>query len=136
MYVMVLFLPSDFAFYAFTYMCSVQHLISFFLCSFQMHVTLGVNSTEGSGYVETTPSSNETTSQPLALDCEMSYTTIGLELTRVTVVDMEMRVVYESLVKPNRPIVDYNTRWVWSCNNLRGTVCVCSLKCVIHVGDM
>ena len=46
-----------------------------------------------------------------ALDCEMCYTTKGLELTRITIVDVNSKEVYESLVKPDTQILDYNTRW-------------------------
>ncbi|XP_072386414.1 putative exonuclease GOR isoform X2 [Diabrotica undecimpunctata] len=46
-----------------------------------------------------------------AIDCEMCYTINGLELTKVTVVGMDGRLVYDSFVKPESVIIDYNTRF-------------------------
>ena len=46
------------------------------------------------------------------MDCEMCYTTLGLQLTRVTVINMDLKSVFESIVKPSHTIVDYNTRYV------------------------
>jgi len=39
------------------------------------------------------------------------YTTAGCELARVTVINSDFKTVYESLVRPEHKIVDYNTRF-------------------------
>ncbi|CAL1300085.1 unnamed protein product [Larinioides sclopetarius] len=46
-----------------------------------------------------------------ALDCEMCYTTAGVELTRVSVIDPDLKTVYETFVKPHHKVLDYNTRF-------------------------
>ncbi|XP_012220139.1 RNA exonuclease 5 [Linepithema humile] len=54
-----------------------------------------------------------TSSSPMfSLDCEMCLTTSGnLELTRISIVDESMNIVYDSLVKPENPITNYLTRY-------------------------
>lgn len=45
------------------------------------------------------------------IDGEMLFTTNGLQLCKITVVGIDGRLVYETIVKPEDPIVDYNTRF-------------------------
>ncbi|XP_049873865.1 exonuclease GOR isoform X3 [Pectinophora gossypiella] len=46
-----------------------------------------------------------------AIDAEMCYTTAGMELASIAVVAADGRTVYKTLVKPNSPVVDHNTRF-------------------------
>jgi len=47
-----------------------------------------------------------------AIDCEMCLTEDGKDLTRVCIIDFYTGiVVYDQLVKPAKPILDYLTRW-------------------------
>ena len=70
------------------------------------------------GYVQTQPLSHgegedrdTAESRTFGLDCEMCITGEGSELTRVTLVNSERKILMDQLVKPENRIVDYATRW-------------------------
>jgi len=46
-----------------------------------------------------------------ALDCEMVYTTFGVELGRATLVDERGRVALDALVRPRHTLLDCNSRF-------------------------
>ncbi|KAM8941458.1 putative exonuclease GOR [Lycaon pictus] len=64
------------------------------------------------GFVKTFVKSPPPDGNPgvFAVNCEVCYTAKGLELTQVTVVDPSLQVVYDTFVKPDDEVIDYNTR--------------------------
>nr|XP_046241388.1 uncharacterized protein zgc:152968 isoform X2 [Scatophagus argus]XP_046241389.1 uncharacterized protein zgc:152968 isoform X2 [Scatophagus argus] len=77
---------------------------------FKLHVH---NSLSLDGFVLTVPRHPSDTSCPgvYSLDCEMCYTVQGLELSRVTLVNSSLQVIYDTFVKPDNEVIDYNTRF-------------------------
>ncbi|KMQ90660.1 exonuclease gor [Lasius niger] len=66
------------------------------------------------GYVRTlpyNPQMHNDNYSAYALDCEMCYTQYGLELTKVTLVNLCGKIIYNKFVKPQTKIIDYNTRF-------------------------
>ncbi|KAM8760993.1 uncharacterized protein AB9X84_008854 isoform 2-T2 [Acanthopagrus schlegelii] len=77
---------------------------------FQLHVH---DSLSLDGFVSTVPRPISDTGCPgvYSLDCEMCYTIHGLELSRVTLINASVQVVYDTFVRPDNEIIDYNTRF-------------------------
>ncbi len=44
------------------------------------------------------------------LSSSQCYTVHGLELSRVTLVNSSLQVVYDTFVRPDNEVIDYNTR--------------------------
>lgn len=64
------------------------------------------------GFVRSLPAAENTTPLEMAaVDCEMCHTKLGLELTRVSMVDSEGKVLLDKLVKPENPITNYLTQY-------------------------
>ncbi|CAK1593830.1 unnamed protein product [Parnassius mnemosyne] len=94
------------------YQCCSQDGTSDGCCIASCHVYEYVDYENLKGYVQTLPPEKDMDDYGVySLDCEMCYTTHGLDLTRVTVINSDCKVVYETLVKPFHPIMDYNTRY-------------------------
>lgn len=107
--------PSDIGFADNSHRCCQQPAGSPGCMYADFHVTDYIDSNNLTGFIKTIACDDDyvpTRKDIFALDCEMCYTTIGLELTRVTVVDFNRKVVYDALVKPDNRIVDYNTMYV------------------------
>ncbi|XP_050979322.1 RNA exonuclease 1 homolog [Labeo rohita] len=65
------------------------------------------------GFVNSLPQSSVAKTCPgvFAVDTQTCYTTRGLELARVTVVSSGLQVVFDSFVRPDSDVIDYNTRF-------------------------
>lgn len=61
------------------------------------------------GFIETPVADGGSTAY--SVDCEMVYTTAGIELARVTLIDDSLNVVFDAIVRPSHSIVDCNTRF-------------------------
>lgn len=61
--------------------------------------------------LESTKTSSEPPTSVVAVDCEMLYTSLGMELCRVTCVDYLGKKTLDRVVRPTGRILDYNTRF-------------------------
>ncbi|KAI6655796.1 RNA exonuclease 1-like protein [Oopsacas minuta] len=75
------------------------------------HVTSGEKPAKRTGYTLLQKPTEGKEKRIFALDCEMVYTSIGLELARVSIIDYNHNTVYDSYVKPYNQVIDYNTRF-------------------------
>lgn len=66
---------------------------------------------ETDDFVETRHISDHTP-RLIAVDCEMVTTEFGMELAKVTLIDEQYVVLYDSYVKPSNAVMNYNTRYI------------------------
>ncbi|XP_068167222.1 RNA exonuclease 1 homolog isoform X3 [Antennarius striatus] len=81
---------------------------------FMLHVH---NSLSLDGFVSTVPREASDTHCPgvYSVNCEMCFTIHGLELSRVTLVNSSLQIIYDTFVMPDNEIIDYNTRFSGIC---------------------
>ncbi|XP_018358829.1 PREDICTED: uncharacterized protein LOC108758389 isoform X2 [Trachymyrmex cornetzi] len=97
--------------------CCNQARFSRGCAEWKTHVFTGLNpgiNGPFAGYVHTMPSPmflHDNNYGIYAMDCEMCFTLQGLELARVSLVDLYGQVVYDTLVKPSAEIIDFNTKF-------------------------
>ena len=56
------------------------------------------------------------------------YTTQGLELARVTVVNSSLQVIYDTFVQPENEVIDYNTRYTHQIGQIKWIFVCCVQK--------
>ncbi|KAJ8656539.1 hypothetical protein O0I10_007862 [Lichtheimia ornata] len=62
-------------------------------------------------YVSTPQEKSDSWRSLIALDCEMAYTTAGMELIRLTAIDGQANMLIDELVFPSHMVIDLNTRY-------------------------
>ncbi|XP_023659529.2 RNA exonuclease 1 homolog isoform X2 [Paramormyrops kingsleyae] len=77
-------------------------------CQLHVHDAVSMD-----GFVSSSPRTPTEIGSPgvFALNCDVCYTSQGLELLRVTVVSSNLQVIYDAFVKPDNEVIDYNTRF-------------------------
>ncbi|KAK6029363.1 diacylglycerol kinase catalytic domain protein, partial [Ostertagia ostertagi] len=83
-------------------------------CVAEAHVSDTLNAEALREFTPTPPSRGEDdprNEKVYAMDCEMVYGVWGPELARVSVVDMDNKLVLDLIVKPHNRVIDYNTRF-------------------------
>lgn len=79
-------------------------------------------------FIETKPSDDDAKSV-YALDTQMCYTELGLEVTRICLVDWSENVVMNVFVKPSNLIINHNTTF-------RGILPLHLTNCKRHLNDI
>ncbi len=103
----------DLAFYVLSPAELIQHGYPIDVGLEQAALLADTNGGSRDAFQKTQPRISSTTDKlrVCALDCEMCETDLGMELTRVTVVDISGQVIYDQLVKPQNTIINYHTEF-------------------------
>lgn len=93
------------------YHCCTKPRTSLPCSTAPQHVSEDIDPDNLTGFINTGLNSHISTESIYALDCEMLYTTAGMDLAAISIVDSNCHLVYETMVLPDAPIIDYNTEY-------------------------
>ncbi|XP_045619841.2 RNA exonuclease 1 homolog [Procambarus clarkii] len=74
------------------------------------HVSDGIEPNNLIGFISTQHNNFIGKKGIFAIDCEMVFTTAGMDVAAISIVDSNCEKVYETLVVPDAPIIDFNTK--------------------------
>ncbi|KAI5180474.1 RNA exonuclease [Nematocida sp. AWRm80] len=89
---------------------------------------------EINGHIYTQYMSN-TQHKLVGIDCEMVQTKKGKELGRVGIIDINHKIIYDRIIKPERPVIDYLTPFSGLTEESFINRCVCSL-CIPSISGL
>lgn len=92
-----------------TYYCCRGKVSSQPCCTAPRHVSDQIDPDNLIGFINT-QQSHARKESIFAMDCEMVHTSVGMDVAAISMVDCNSKSVYETLILPDAPVIDYNTK--------------------------
>ncbi|XP_068220058.1 exonuclease GOR-like [Palaemon carinicauda] len=75
------------------------------------HISKDIDPDKLDGFISTRCNTKVTAKNVYAIDCEMVCTKAGMEIASISIVNTKCELVYEAIVLPDNPVLDYLTEY-------------------------